>query len=117
MSRVEIQAALRFAEQTEYMRFVPELLCIHGSLIALRQPDDPAADQIFQRAIDLSRQQQALYWELRAALSLAELWQMQGRQTEAYTLLRPIHRRFTEGFAAPVLIRASALLRSIDGRV
>jgi non-specific serine/threonine protein kinase len=113
----EIQAALRFAEQTEYMRFVPELLCIHGSLIALRQPDDPAADQIFQRAIDLSRQQQALYWELRAALSLAELWQMQGRQTEAYTLLRPIHRRFTEGFAAPVLIRASALLRSIDGRV
>jgi non-specific serine/threonine protein kinase len=112
----EAEAALRFAEQTEYMRFVPELLCIHGSLMALRQPDDAATEQIFLRAIDLSRQQQASYWELRAALGLAECWQTQGRQAEAYALLAPIYRRFTDGFAAPVLVRANALLRATEGR-
>ncbi|MEJ1978760.1 MAG: hypothetical protein WDN49_24215 [Acetobacteraceae bacterium] len=110
----EIEAAVRFAEQTDYMRFVPELLCIHGRLIALRQPDDPAAEQIFLRAIALARQQQALYWELRAGLSLAERWQTRGRRREAYTLLAPIYQRFTEGFATPILTRANALLQATE---
>ena len=34
----EVERALRYAEQTEYMRFVPELLRIHGSVIAHSQP-------------------------------------------------------------------------------
>jgi hypothetical protein len=32
-------------------------------------------------------------------------------------LLAPICQRFTEGFAAPVLVRANALLRAIEGGV
>lgn len=108
----EAEAALHYAEQTEYMRFVPELLRIHGSVIAHRQPGDPAAEQVFLRAIDLSRRQGALYWELRAALALAERWQMQRRRPEAYALLAPIYQRFTEGFATPALVRANALLQA-----
>jgi non-specific serine/threonine protein kinase len=111
----EAEAALRFAEQTEYMRFVPELLCIHASVIAHSQPDNPKAEQILLGAIDLSQRQGALYWELRAALALAEHWQMQGRRTEAYTLLSPIYQRFTEGFATPILARANALLQATSG--
>jgi non-specific serine/threonine protein kinase len=110
----EVEAALRSAEQTDYMEYVPELLCIHGRLSALRYPDDPVAEQIFQRAIDLSRKEQALYWELCAALSLAERWQMQGRQVEAYTLLAPICQRFTEGAWTPALVRANSILRVIE---
>jgi non-specific serine/threonine protein kinase len=108
----EAEAGLREAEQMEYMRFVPELLRIRGSVIAHRQPGDPAAEQMFRHAIDLALRQQALYWELRAVLSLAELWQTQGRLAEAHALLAPIYQRFTEGFAAPVLVRANALLQA-----
>jgi non-specific serine/threonine protein kinase len=105
----EVEAAPRYAEQTEYMRFVPELLRIYGSVIAHSQPDNPKAEQILLRAIDLSRRQGALYWELRAALALAEHWQMQGRRTQAYALLSPIYQRFTEGFTTPILARANTL--------
>lgn len=110
----EVEAALRSAEHADYMEYVPELQCIHGRLIALRDPDDPAAERIFSRAIDLSRQEQALYWELRAAVSLAERWRRQGREAEAYALLAPIYRRFTEGFGVPALVRANSLLRAIE---
>jgi non-specific serine/threonine protein kinase len=112
---VEAEAALRYAEQTDYMRFVPELLRIRGNLIALRQPDNPAAEQMLRRAIELAHQQDALYWELRAGLSLAERWRMQGQFDRAHALLAPIYQRFTEGFAAPVLVRANALLRGTPG--
>jgi non-specific serine/threonine protein kinase len=46
---------------------------------------------------------------------LAELWQPQGRRKEAYALLAPLCQRFTQGFAAPVLVRANALLRATEG--
>jgi hypothetical protein len=108
---------VRFAEQTEYMRFVPELLCIHGSLIGRHRPGNPVAEQTLRRAIDLARKQEALYWELRATLSMAESWHDQDRQAEAHGLLTPIHARFTEGLTTPVLMRAKALLTAIEGRV
>lgn len=111
----EIEAVLSYAERTEYMRFVPELLGIHGSVIAHSHPGNPKAEQILLCAIDLSRRQAALYWELRAALALAEHWQMQGRQTEAYALLSPVYGRFTEGFTTAVLARANRLLRAASG--
>ena len=108
----EVERALRYAEQTEYMRFVPELLRIQGSVVAHGQPGNPKAEQILRRAIALSQRQGALYWELRAALALAEQWQMQGRRTEASALLAPIYRRFSDGFATPILRRAKALLQA-----
>jgi non-specific serine/threonine protein kinase len=112
----EVEPALRYAEQMDYM-FVPELLRIHGSLIANRNPDDhPAPEQLFLRAVNVAHRQQALYWELCAAVSLAELWQPQGRRAEAYALLAPICQRFTEGLTAPVLVRANALLHATEGR-
>ena len=91
---------------------MPELLRIHGSVIAHGQPGNPKAEQILRRAIELSQRQGALYWELRAALALAEDWQMQGRRMEAHALLAPLYRQFGEGFATPILARANVLLRA-----
>ncbi|HUN99023.1 MAG TPA: LuxR family transcriptional regulator, partial [Bradyrhizobium sp.] len=114
----EAETALRCAKQMDCQRFVPELLRIRGSVIARRQPDDPIAERMFRQAIDLARRQQALYWELRAALDLAECWQTQGRNAEGYALLAPIYQRFTEGSAAPVLVRANELLEQFgDGHL
>jgi predicted ATPase len=46
----------------------------------------------------VARQQQAKFWELRAAMSMARLWPDQGKRNEARDLLAPVYGWFTEGF-------------------
>jgi hypothetical protein len=47
---------------------------------------------------------------LRAAVSLARLWRAQGKRVEAHNLLAAIYGWLAEGFDAPVLKEAKALL-------
>jgi len=68
------------------------------------------AEQSLQRAISVARGQTAKFYEVRAATSLAPLWQDQGKRTEAHDLLAPIYGWFTEGFDTPVLQSAKAVL-------
>jgi predicted ATPase len=49
-------------------------------------------------------------WELRAAVSLANLWHSRGKSADARDLLAPVYGWFTEGFATPDLKEAKALL-------
>jgi predicted ATPase len=46
-------------------------------------------------------------------MSLARLWQQQGKRTEAYELLAPIYGWFTEGFDTVDLQEAKALLEAL----
>jgi predicted ATPase len=82
-----------------------------GELL-LRQavPETQAAEACFQRALDVARHQQAKWWELRAAMSLARLWQCQGKRADARELLAEIYGWFTEGFDTADLREAQALL-------
>ena len=59
---------------------------------------------------DRTRQQEAKSLELRAATSLARLWQLQGKTVEAHDLLAPIYHWFTEGFDTADLKDAKTLL-------
>ena len=52
---------------------------------------------------------------LRAAMSLARLWQQQGKSGEAYELLAPVYAWFTEGFDTPDLQEAKGLLEELAG--
>jgi predicted ATPase len=61
----------------------------------------------------VARHQQAKSWELRAAMSLAHLWQQQGKPTEARELLAPIYSWFTEGLDTADLQEAKALLEEL----
>jgi len=61
------------------------------------------------------RRQEAKSLELRAAMSLARLWQQQGKRTAAYVLLAPIYGWFTEGFDTADLQDAKALLEELTG--
>ena len=63
-----------------------------------------------ERALAVSRQQQAKSWELRAATSLARLWRDQGKVQQARELLAPVYGWFTEGFDTRDLKEAKALL-------
>jgi predicted ATPase len=46
-------------------------------------------------------------------MSLARLWQQQGKRAEAYALLAPIYSWFTEGFDTADLQEAQALLDAL----
>jgi hypothetical protein len=42
-------------------------------------------------SLDWARHQQAKSWELRTSISLARLWQRQGKRQDAYELLAPVY--------------------------
>jgi predicted ATPase len=72
------------------------------------------AETSFERALAISRQQQAKSWELRAAMSLARLWRDQGKKQQARELLAPVYGWFTEGFDTRDLKEAKALLDALS---
>ncbi len=87
---------------------------LQGTLL-LRQavPDVAQAEACFQQALAIARRQQAKSWELRVAMSLARLWQHQGKRAEAHALLEGIYTWFTEGFDTADLREAKALLEAL----
>jgi predicted ATPase len=103
-------------EQQEERWWEAEVYRLWGVLL-LRQPGTPQAEAEawLQRALDVARRQEAKALELRAAMSLARLWQQQGRRAETRDLLAPIYGWFTEGFDTADLQDAEALLEELAG--
>jgi len=93
--------------EAEIYRLRGELLSQH----AVAQPGE--AETWLQRALAVARRQEAKSLELRAAMSLARLWQQQGKHAEAYDLLAPIYGWFTEGFDTADLQEAKALVEAL----
>jgi predicted ATPase len=88
---------------------------LKGELLLLREaPDTLQAERCFEQALSVARDQQAKSWELRAAMSLARLWQGNGRREAAHELLAPVYAWFTEGFDTADLIEAKALLDQLS---
>jgi predicted ATPase len=71
------------------------------------------AEICFRRAIDTAREQQTKSLELRAAISLARLWQRQNKRAKARQLLAEIYNWFTEGFDTKDLQEAKTLLEEL----
>ncbi len=91
---------------------LPELLRIKGEILRLdlTKSKDAAAEGYFLQALEWSRRQGALSWELRAALSLAGLWHLNGKTAQAAKLLSAVYDRFTEGFETADLRTARSVL-------
>jgi predicted ATPase len=88
-----------------------ELHRLRGELLLTVSAENHCeAESCFRRALDVSRHQQAKSLELRTAISLARLWQSQGKRQDAYDLLASIYGWFTEGFDTTDLQEAKALL-------
>jgi predicted ATPase len=71
------------------------------------------AEECFLKAIEVARKQQAKSLELRATMSLAQLWQQQGKKADARQMLADIYNWFTEGFDTKDLQAAKALLEGL----
>ncbi len=105
---------MAFVERTEERFCEAELYRLKGELLLQQSPDNATeAAACFHRALDVSRNQAAKSWELRAATSLARLWQQQGKTGEARALLAPVYDWFTEGFDTADLKDAKALLAQL----
>jgi len=109
--------------QAELYRLKGELLLQQSTRAAFSQAatgataiveDDPLAfanvEACFAQSIKIAQRQEAKSLELRAVMSVARLYQKQGRQKEARSLLAQIYDRFTEGFDTVDLREAKALL-------
>ena len=114
-----LEEALSLVEQTGERYYEAEVHRQQGELLLLRAAmSHPAqgsqeqhdAETCFQHALDVARRQEAKALELRAAMSLARLWQQQGKHAEAHALLAPVYGWFTEGFDTTDLIEAKVLL-------
>jgi predicted ATPase len=89
-----------------------ELHRLQGTLLLRHSVlDESQAEAFFHQALAITRRQQARSLELRAAMSLARLWQ-QGKHAEACALLAPVYGWFTEGFDTSDLQEAKALLEA-----
>ena len=109
--------ALAGADGTGEHWRLAELHRLKGQLLLHSGGGDFEAEQCFHQALAIAGRQQAKSLELRAAVSLARLWQRQGKRAAARELLAPIHGWFTEGFDTADLQEGAALLETLVERV
>jgi predicted ATPase len=103
-------------DSTGEHKYAAEVYWLKGELLWRQAiPDEAQAEACLHQALDIARRQQTRSWELRAATSLARLWQQQGKRAEAHALLAPIYGWFTEGFDTADLQEARALLEELGG--
>src|SRR6266545_7570731 len=122
--------ALEFVDKHDERFYETELYRIRGELTLQKfqvpgskfqaadprslTPDPQAeAEECFLKAIAIAQKQQAKSLELRATMSLARLWQSQGKTAEARQILTDIYSWFTEGFDTKDLQETKALLEKL----
>ena len=113
--RQALGKAHTLVEQHEERYWEAEIARLRGVLL-LQQTGTPQAEveACFQQALAIARRQQAKSLELRAAMSLARLWQRQGQRAVARQLLAEGYGWFAEGFYTADLQEARALLEALE---
>jgi DNA-binding winged helix-turn-helix (wHTH) protein/tetratricopeptide (TPR) repeat protein len=103
----EVDDALAFVESSDERAWSSELHRLRGELLANVDPAE--AQRALARALEISRQQGARSFELRAELTLAKL-DCGATKPARLETLRRVYASFTDGFATGDLVEAKALL-------
>ncbi|MNF03345.1 hypothetical protein D3C80_2026410 [compost metagenome] len=82
-------------------------------LLGLPQGEQEPLEDLLAQALDCAREQAALGWELRVALSLARLKASLGKPREARALLEEVYSRCSEGFETRDLMAAAQALEAL----
>jgi class 3 adenylate cyclase/predicted ATPase len=110
-----INHALAASERTGRHWYDVETHRIRGEILLRgNSADTLTAEEAFQRAIAVAGEQGARSFGLRAALSLARLYQSTGRPAEAHALLEPALQGFSSTLEMPEIAEAQALLVAIE---
>ena len=109
-----LDEALATADRIGYRAFEAELHRARGEILLKRDPANPApAEEAFLTAIAVAKQQGTRSFELRAALSLAKLYQSTGRPADAHAVLAPALEGFSPTPEMPEIAEAQALLAAL----
>jgi predicted ATPase len=109
--RQVLHEALEAMQTTEERLYEAEVYRLKGELLLQQSVAlQGEAEESFHQALTVARCQQAKSLELRAAMSLARLWQQQGKRDDARRVLAEVYSWFIEGFDTPDLQEARALL-------
>jgi tetratricopeptide (TPR) repeat protein len=109
-----IDEAFALARQVENRCNLPFPHLLRGKLLLECDPSNPApAEEAFQTAFEIAKQQGARSWGLRAALSLAKLYQSTNRPIEAHDVLVPALEGFASTPEMPEIAEAEALLATL----
>jgi len=100
--------------ETELCRLKGELMLKRSGVRGRESEVQGEAEECFLKAIEIARRQSAKSWELRAVMSLARLWQQQGKKKEAHEMLAEIYGWFTEGFDTKDLQDAKRLIEELS---
>jgi predicted ATPase len=106
--------ALTVVEKTGICMYEPEMHRLKGEFLLHLNPENSTdAEACFRQAVAIARRHHAKSLELRATMSLARLWQRQGRRTEGHAALAAVYGTYTEGFTTPDLVDAAAQLNGL----
>jgi DNA-binding winged helix-turn-helix (wHTH) protein/predicted ATPase len=95
--------------------FAAGLQRLRGELLLQSSAENESdAESCFEQALETARLQGAKLFELRAAASLARLWQNQRKKAKARKLVSGVYEQFSEGFDTPDLKQARALIDSLS---
>jgi predicted ATPase len=109
-----IEQALATSDETGERWAIAEILRVKANLLLTtgRGKAEEVEGALIE-SLEIARQQQAKFWELRSATSLARLRRDQGKVQQARELLGPVYGWFTEGFDTRDLKEAKALLDTL----
>jgi tetratricopeptide (TPR) repeat protein len=106
--------AIVLARQVENRCNLPFVHLLRGKFLLGRDPSDPApAEEAFQTALAIAQEQGARSWGLRAALSLAKLYQSNARPVDAHAILAPALEGFAPTPEMPEIAEAQAVLAAL----
>jgi predicted ATPase len=113
-----LAGALRHVESTGEAYYAAEIYRCWGEiLLAAGGASAPvAAEGRFARSLEIARTQGARGWELRTAMSLARLWDAQGKAREGIAVLNSAYGTYNEGFDTVDLREAADLLGRLASR-
>jgi tetratricopeptide (TPR) repeat protein len=107
-----LDEALATCERTGHRSFAAELHRVRGGML-LRRANLAPAEEAFHTAIAVAKPQGTRSFELRAALSLAKLYQSTARPPEAHAILAPALEGFSPTAEMPEIAEAQALLAAL----
>ena len=88
---------------------------LRGEILLKRDPGSPAlAEEAFQTAIAVAKEQRARSPLLLASLALAKLYQSTGRLADAYAVLAPAVEGFSPTPEMPQIAEGRALLAALE---
>jgi predicted ATPase len=105
--------ALACVHTTDEYAWEAELYRLKGELLLQSGVHGAEAEECFHQALEIACRRQAKSLELRAAMSLARLWQRQGKRHTARQVLAEVYSWLTEGFDTADLQEAKTLLEAL----